>query len=199
MKHHVTLVGCGALGSHVAQFLRNEAQLRVVDFDRVEQKNVLAQFHGKPGVGKLKVQALRDAMQFLWGVKVDAIHHRLEAINVDVLFKDTQLVIDCVDNGSSRRVIQKWARSFKGRGYAGDGFPCLHGALAADGSFGRVCWDASFVVDDEDGAGAPTCEGGEFLPFVAITAAYIARAAQLFLRDGKKVGYSISPAGAIAV
>ena len=46
----VIVVGVGALGSHVVQLLRNaDATIRVIDFDKVEQKNVASQFHGKPG------------------------------------------------------------------------------------------------------------------------------------------------------
>ena len=55
----IVITGVGALGSHLVQFIRNEkTAIRVVDFDRVEQKNVLSQFYGRPGVGKNKVLAL---------------------------------------------------------------------------------------------------------------------------------------------
>jgi hypothetical protein len=54
-------------------------------------------------------------------------------------------------------------------------------------------------VDDEDKEGGATCENGEFLPFIAITSAYLARAAQIYLQKGEKVGFSISPSGVICV
>jgi hypothetical protein len=60
-------------------------------------------------------------------------------------------------------------------------------------------WDDAFVIDSEVGAGAATCEDGEFLPFIALTAAYMARSVQIFLRDKRKVGFSISPAGSVAI
>ena len=42
----VVIVGVGALGSHVALLGRNwGVQLKLVDFDRIEQKNTQAQFH----------------------------------------------------------------------------------------------------------------------------------------------------------
>jgi molybdopterin/thiamine biosynthesis adenylyltransferase len=201
----VTIVGVGALGAHVVQFLRNEAQaIRIVDFDRVEAKNTMSQFHGKPGLGKLKVDALKSVMQFLWGshTSIGTISNKLTADNADVLLggihrgdakqsRKSDLIIDCVDNGATRRLIQAYVREHK--------IPCLHGALAADGGYGRSIWDEQFVVDDEDGAGAPTCEDGEHLPMIALVSAYIARSAQTFLRESKRVGFSISPAGAIVV
>jgi molybdopterin/thiamine biosynthesis adenylyltransferase len=182
----VTIVGVGALGSHVAQFLRNEGNLRVIDFDRVEAKNMLSQFHGKPGGAKLKVTALHNTMNFLWGTKLDTNSNKLVENNLKALIHgDSNLVIDCVDNGATRRLIQGHVRAH--------GLPCLHGALAADGAFGRAIWDESFVVDDEDGAGAPTCEDGAHLPFIATVSSLIARSAQVFLQTGKKQGWSIAP------
>src|SRR3990172_5069913 len=129
VRKMITVVGVGALGSHVVQILRNEAELRVVDFDRVEARNLLSQFHGKPGGGKLKVEALKSLMQFVWGIKLVTFSHRLEASNLkELIHGDSDLVIDAVDNGATRRLIQKHVRDH--------GLPCLHGALAADGSLG---------------------------------------------------------------
>jgi len=185
----ITIVGVGALGSHVAVLLRNEAKLRLIDFDRVEQKNTLAQFHSRPNVGKLKVNALQGTMQLLWGIKPEAFPQRLAANNTDALLKGSDLIIDCLDNGEARRLVAGWA--------ATNSTPCLHGALAADGAFGRAIWSEHFRIDDESNAGAATCESGEHLPFIAITASWIARAAQVFLKTGKKLGFSISPVGVI--
>lgn len=190
----VVIVGAGALGSHVAQFLRNEAELKVIDFDRIEQKNVLAQFHSKPSIGRNKADALRQTMQFLWNTKLDAVTHKLTKENAHQLLGDQQLVIDCLDNGAGRRAIQEYVRYKKDDGSIACGIDTLHGALAPDGQFGRVVWDEQFVVDDE-AAGAATCEGGEHLPFIGVVAAYIARAAQMYLKDGKKIGYVVTPAG----
>lgn len=185
----VTIVGVGALGSHVALALRNEAALKVVDFDRVEQKNVLSQFHGRSGVGTNKTNSLKQTMSFLFGTKVEGVPHRLVADNARQLLGGADLVIDCLDNGASRRVVQDFCR--------GGSVPCLHGALAAGGTFGRAVWTEQFVIDDEAGAGAATCEDGEFLPFICLVSAFVARAAQAFLKDGRKVGFQVHPQGVI--
>ncbi len=187
MTKIVTIVGVGALGSHVVQFLRSEdVSIRVIDFDRVEQKNVYSQFHSKPGVGKKKVAALAQSMQLLFGRKIKTISHKLTEDNQDALLGG-DLIIDCLDNEASRLLVQEWVRKHK--------VPCLHGALAPDGSFRRVVWDENFAIDSEAEAGSATCENGEFLPFIAITSAHIARAAQAFLLEGRKIGYEISPGG----
>jgi len=184
----VVIVGVGALGSHVVQFLRScEIKLKVIDFDRVEQKNVLSQFHGKTHVGKSKVQALSQIMNMMWGVKLETVSNKLTADNVEALFKGADLIIDCLDNGEGRRVIQRYVRE--------TGVPCLHGALAADGGMGRVVWDEHFRIDDE-GSGGATCEDGEHLPFIGLASAYLARAAQEYLATGKQLNFQAFPVSA---
>jgi len=179
----------GALGSHVALFLRNEAEIKVIDLDRVEQKNVLSQFHGKPGVGKKKVQSLQQTMQFMFGLKIEGIPHKLTSDNKDQLLSGADLIIDCLDNAEARKIIQDFVRKNK--------VPCLHGALAADGAFGRVVWEQDFVIDSETVSGAATCDGGEFLPFIGLVASLLARSAQEFLRNGKRIGFEVHPTGVI--
>jgi molybdopterin/thiamine biosynthesis adenylyltransferase len=186
---NITIIGVGALGSHVAMLLRNEASLKLIDFDRVEAKNLASQFHGKPGMGKNKVQALAATMQLLWGLKVTGVPHKLTADNADQLLSGADLLLDCLDNGEARRIVQRYARAH--------GIPCVHGALAADGVFGQVVWDEKFTVDDA-APGRPTCEDQNFLPFIALVSSYIARLAQEFLATGRKESFWIPPfAGSI--
>jgi molybdopterin/thiamine biosynthesis adenylyltransferase len=184
----ITIIGVGALGSHLVQCLRNEeVTLKIIDFDKVEMRNVASQFHFKNAVGKKKTEALKQLMLFAYGHKLDTVSNKLTSDNRDQLLGGADLLVDCLDNGEARRIVQKYAREH--------GVPCLHGALAADGGFGRAIWDEDFVIDDEGDAGAPTCEDGEFLPFIQLTATYLAYATQRFIKTGRKTGYSISPAG----
>jgi len=249
----VVFVGVGALGSHAVQLCRTLGCLvRAVDFDRVEQKNVLAQFYGLPSVGKLKTEALRQQMLFLFGTKVESVPHRLTRDNTVQLLGEADLVVDCLDNtdhAAGRHLVQDFVRRA--------GVPCVHGALAANGAYGRVVWDEHFTIDEggqrvtvaelterdvgqlfvfearsygrvelkylggrkfasdldghkteveqqsadvlvRAGAGAPTCEGGEHLPFVAEVAALLARSIQVFLASGQRRGFEVSPAGVVA-
>lgn len=181
----IVIVGVGALGSHAALFLRNldTFKLVVIDFDRVETKNTLAQFHGKTTVGKNKTVGLQQSLNYLFGVKIDAVPHKLNEHNAQALLGGAALVLDCLDNGDSRRVVQKFVRELK--------VPCVHGALAADGTIGRVVWDEKFRIDQEtEGVGA-TCENGEHLPFIALVAAQLARSAHEYLTGGAQLSYQI--------
>jgi molybdopterin/thiamine biosynthesis adenylyltransferase len=182
----VVVVGVGALGSHVVQLVRNlDVKLVLVDFDRVEQRNVQSQFHGRPSVGKSKVQSLGQSLQFLFGLKVETNPHKLTADNVEAVLGKADLVLDCLDNGESRRLVQRFVRD--------KGIPCLHGALSADGLFGQVLWDEDFIIDDEDVQGQATCEGGEFLPFIGVVSSLMALAVQAFVEKDRKVGFNASP------
>lgn len=188
----VTIVGVGALGSHVIMLLRSmDIAIRVIDFDRVEQKNTLSQFHGKPHVGKLKTEAARQTMQMLWGLKISVFNAKLVENNSKELLGSSDLVVDCLDNGAARRVVQSFVRTTS--------TPCLHGALSANGDFGRAVWDEDFVIDDESGSGAATCENGEHLPFIGLTASFIARSAQEFLVKSKKISFQVTPVGAMRI
>ena len=190
MSKTVVIVGAGALGSHLALFARNwENPLRIVDFDKVEQKNTQAQFHSRMGLRRNKAQALQQGLQGLFGVKVEAVPHKLVKDNVAQLLSGAALVVDCTDNAAARRTIQDYVRANK--------IPCLHGALSADGSFGRVVWDEHFTADEEGQEGEATCEDGVTLPFFALAAAQVAVVAQKFLEDGARQSFQISPAGAV--
>ena len=183
----ITVVGIGALGSHVVQFLRNIPEcLRVIDFDRVERKNVKSQFHGKSSVGKGKVQSLQKGLQFYFGTKVEGVPHKLTSDNVEQLLGEATLVLDCLDNGEARRLVQGYVRKH--------GIPCLHGALAANGALGLVAWDEVFEIDD-GASGAATCEEGDFLPLIALTSAFMAQSVSVFLESGKKLSFQVIPRG----
>lgn len=190
MSKRAVIVGVGALGSHVTQLLRNVAELRIVDYDRIETKNVLSQFHSKPSIGKAKVASLQQTMSFLFGTKVTIIGNKLVENNAAQLLGEMDLIIDCLDNAEARRIVQNYARKEK--------VPCLHGGLAADGAFGISIWDENFEIQ-EGPIGAPTCENGDQLPFIAMVSAYITISAQEFLVNNKRYGFMISPQNATRV
>jgi molybdopterin/thiamine biosynthesis adenylyltransferase len=192
MTGKIIIVGVGALGSHVALLGRNwEQGLKLVDFDRVESKNLMAQLHTKQGVSKNKAQGLQRTLQGLFGVKVEAVPHKLTADNVEALLGGSALVLDCTDNIEARRVIRTGARNLE--------VPCLHGALAADGSLGRIIWTESFTPDSEGEDGQATCEDGELLPFFALVASQMAWVAQEFLLTGRKQSFQVWPGGLMRV
>lgn len=184
----IVFCGVGALGSTAAVACRNlDATLRLVDFDRVESKNLLAQAFVKQSVGKNKAKALQLQLQNFFGVKVEAFGVRLVEANAAELLGEGDLLVDCFDNAASRTLLSQFARAHDKA--------CVHGALSADGTYGMVRWDEDFTPDAEDNQGQATCEGGEHLPFIGIVAATLARTIQEFVADGERRSAMISRSG----
>jgi hypothetical protein len=175
----ILFCGVGAIGSTAAVLCRNlEATLVFIDFDRVESKNLLAQAFVKPSVGKNKAEALKLQLLNLHGVKAESFGVRVTRDNVATLCGSADLLVDCFDNQESRLLLSGFARSA--------GKPLVHGALAADGTFGLVRWDERFVPDAEDTVGQATCEGGAHLPLIGQLGATLARVVQDFVKHGTR-------------
>ena len=190
MTTRLVVCGVGALGSTAVHYCRNlDIELRLVDFDRVESKNLAAQWFVKQSVGKNKAEAIRLQLANFYGAKAEAFGVRLAATNAAQLLAGCALAVDCFDNADSRIALADAARAA--------GMPLVHAALAGDGTFGIVRWDERFVADREDVAGQATCEGGEHLPMIGLVGATLARAIQDFVRTGDRRDYMVSLSGVV--
>jgi len=173
----IVFCGVGALGSHTAVLCRNlDATLVLVDFDRVESKNLLAQAFVKQSVGKNKAEALKAQLLNFHGVKAESFGVRVTRENVAQLCAGAGLLVDCFDNAASRRVLSEHARATS--------TPLVHAALSGDGTFGLIRWGERFAPDQEDHAGQATCEGGEHLPLLGLLDGALARTIQDFVKAG---------------
>lgn len=186
----VAFCGVGALGSHAVMLCRNlDVTLRLVDFDRVESKNLASQAYVKPSIGKNKAEALKLQLSNFYGVRAESFGVRVVENNVASLLGTADLVIDCFDNAAGRVVLSDFARSANK--------PLLHAGISADGTVGLVRWDASFVPDAEDVEGQATCEDGRHLPLVGQISATIARATQDFVATGARRDWLITLSGVV--
>jgi molybdopterin/thiamine biosynthesis adenylyltransferase len=184
----ILFCGAGALGSTAAVLCRTlPARLSIVDFDRVESKNVLSQAYTRQAVGKNKAEALKLQLRTFYGVEATAYPVRLTDSNVAAVAAGADLLVDCFDNAASRTVV---------RGYgASAGVPTVHAGLAADGTFGLVRWGERFVPDEPAaGADPATCVGGEHLPFIGLVAGRLAVVIAAFVRAGVREDALITPA-----
>ena len=182
-RKKIVIIGLGALGSHAALFARSlDVDLVLVDFDRVEAKNTLGQFHVKGSLGKNKAMALDQSLQFLFGRRSTVIPHRLVPDNVEAILGGATVIVDCTDNGDARRTIQGYAQP--------RAIPTVHAGIAADGSYARIVWTDDFVADD--GNGGATCEDGLNLPFHGIVGAHVADVLATFLGTGRKTNRGLT-------
>lgn len=192
----ICIVGVGALGSHLALFLRNlvepsgvRPQVCLIDFDRVEERNLASQVHSVLGLRQNKAQAMRQLLHGMFKAGCLAVPHKLTADNAAQLLGCSALVVDCTDNAEARELIKRYCQE--------QAIPCLHGALAADGTMGRVVWSHVFTADPESALGQPTCEDGAALPLYALVSAQLAIAVQDFLGEGARRSYHITRTGVL--
>src|SRR4051794_26883738 len=93
-KKRIVFCGVGALGSNAVVASRNlAATLVLVDFDRVESKNCLAQAYVKQSIGKNKAEALKLQLANFWGVKAEAFGVRVAEDNVATLCGSADVVV----------------------------------------------------------------------------------------------------------
>jgi molybdopterin/thiamine biosynthesis adenylyltransferase len=185
----ILFCGGGALGSHGLFLARDlEQELAVIDFDRVETKNLASQWFVKQMVGKNKATALKTQLLNFYDVKLQDYTVRLTALNVDAILGSTDLVVECFDNAEGRRMVQNYIRSKQK--------PCVHAGLAANGEFGVVRWDHYFTIDDEGVPGQATCEGRGFLPLILRVSSSLVASIQFYLTDKRQVNWNVSPRNA---
>ena len=187
----VCLIGLGALGSNLMLAARSIPDLEwtVCDFDSVEFKNTQSQFHPQLVLRKNKAVAIKQSMQSLFKLKVDAKPVKLTGDNAEQLLSGADLVIDCLDNAASRRVLAAFCES--------KGTEHLHSGLAEDGSVAVINWGQDFIIDEESAEGQATCEAGEHLPMIMAASSYLALALQKYVEDHLKVGFQVLPTGVI--
>ncbi|WP_309230152.1 HesA/MoeB/ThiF family protein, partial [Dietzia sp. DQ12-76] len=105
----VFVVGAGGLGAPVLMYLAaaGVGRITVIDDDEVDQGNLHRQvIHSVPAIGRPKVESARERLAELApGVRVEAVHARLDALNIDALLEGHHLVVDGSDNFSTRYLV----------------------------------------------------------------------------------------------
>ncbi len=156
----VLVVGTGGLGSPVSLYLAaaGVGTLGLVDDDVVDFSNLQRQIvHSTPDAGRPKVISAKEKLSALNpDIKIVAIQERFTAKNALDLIKDYDIVVDGVDNFSTRFVIND-ACVISGK-------PFIHGGVLQ--FFGQVmtyvpgegpCYRCIFHEPPPTGA-APTCQ-----------------------------------------
>jgi len=128
---NILVVGCGGTGGHLIPNLarlihvlnrsvsrRNtwqEKKLFLADGDIVEEKNLVRQHFISADVGRNKAEVLGERYAAAFGLEIGVIPRYLENLE-DFSFLDqhkvngdgADLVIGCVDNNASRKVLHEW-------------------------------------------------------------------------------------------
>ncbi|MEW6127219.1 MAG: ThiF family adenylyltransferase [Acidobacteriota bacterium] len=134
----ITVCGAGALGANLVETLARQgfANLRVIDRDRIEERNLSTQPYFATDVGAFKAKILANSLYRAIGVKVDARAEELTTTNTAKLLKDCDLVVDTFDNSASRRAVKDYSETA--------GVQCLHAGLA--NGYAEVVWNDIYRV-----------------------------------------------------
>jgi PRTRC genetic system ThiF family protein len=110
----IVLVGCGGTGGFLAEALcrlligRN-AQLYLVDPDRVEPHNVARQAFDRADVGRFKAQVLAERLARRFGREIGysvlPYDHMVQSAVFGAGHSCRELLVGCVDNAAARRMI----------------------------------------------------------------------------------------------
>jgi len=131
-RARVLVAGVGGLGTVVAACLAaaGVGALRLVDNDKVELSNLNRQLLFIPDdIGRDKAAAAMEKLQLLNPeIRVEGINRTIDDKTVDDLVKDIDLIVDALDNFTTRFILNKVAFSRR--------LPLIHGAVR--GFFGQA-------------------------------------------------------------
>lgn len=128
----ICVVGCGGLGGYIIEFSARLGigEITVVDGDVFEISNLNRQLLSSEDViGKSKAEtAVRRIAKVNSLIKINPISGRLTSENARSICSSHDLIMDGLDNISSRMILQQTAEDL--------GIPMIHGAIG--GWYGQV-------------------------------------------------------------
>ena len=134
----VTICGAGALGANLTENLARTglAKLRVIDRDRIEERNLSTQPYYKSDVGATKAKVLTNNLYRAMGISIEGITKELTLDNCSKLLRGSQLVVDTFDNSVSRQAVKDYCSD--------KNLPCLHIGLQSD--YAEIIWNEIYRV-----------------------------------------------------
>jgi hypothetical protein len=175
----ITICGAGALGANLAETLARMGlrQLRVIDRDRVEARNLATQPWQMQDVGAAKAKLLATLLYRAVAAPVEACQVELTPANARKLLAGSAVAVDAFDNIPARRAVSDAALALA--------LPCLHIALGGAGDYGACLWDEAYQLP-EAARGPDDCDYPLTRPLVLLVAAAAAEIIVTFLRDGTR-------------
>ena len=106
---HVVIVGAGGLGSAAAPYLAASGvgKITLIDHDTVDLTNLQRQImHRQESIGKAKVSSGKKMLQELNpSIEIETISQKADATLLDRVLPNTQVVLDCSDNFTTRHMV----------------------------------------------------------------------------------------------
>ncbi len=183
----ILICGVGALGSNITSLLvpdlKGEHEITILDMDTVEERNVQAgtQFYMPDQIGMSKVEALQYNI-YKWYQR-DIIIDEHELAYGDEFYHD--LIIDCFDNSSSRKLLQEmydvgaWIKN------QAIPYDLLHVGFSDQFTF-AIEWADNYKVPGDIMSGFDICASEGAASFIKMVSALAAQTIQNFLSTNHK-------------
>lgn len=147
---NITVIGCGGIGGAALEMLARMGvgYLKIVDKDSFDLSNLNRQIMSSFNtIGKSKTQVTKDIIQSINPfIKIKAIEEELDFYNVEKIIKNSDLVIDALDNLISRVIVSRCGLKLD--------IPFIHGAI--HGTMGQVSIFTRKTPSYEDLFGLPS-------------------------------------------
>ncbi|WP_026735479.1 ThiF family adenylyltransferase [Fischerella sp. PCC 9605] len=178
----VTICGAGALGANLTENLARSGfgKLRVIDRDRIEERNLSTQPYYRSDVGAYKAKILTNTLYRALGIAVDGRPKELTPGNADLLLTGSALVIDTFDNSSSRQAVFDYC--------ANSQIPCLHVGLASD--YAEIIWNPIYRVPSP--ANDDVCDYPLARNLVMLTVAVACEVIITFVATGEQQSFTVT-------
>lgn len=178
----VTLCGAGALGANLAENLARSgfSKLKVIDCDRIEERNLSTQPYYRSDIGVFKAKILANNLYRAIGTKLAVETKKLTVDNAAQLLKDSGLIVDVFDNSVARQAVKDYANQA--------GIPCLHAGLAAD--YAEVIWNDVYRVPSD--VNDDVCDYPLARNLVMLTVAVVCEVIISFIATGEQRHFSIT-------
>lgn len=181
-NYAITICGAGALGANLAENLARSGfgKLKVIDCDRIEERNLSTQPYYRSDVGAFKAKILANNLYRAIRIKVEAETKELTSANVAQLPKDSQLIIDVFDNSMARQAVKDYAHH--------SGIFCLHAGLSTD--YAEVIWNHVYRVPSD--ANNDVCDYPLARNLVMLCVAVTCETIVFFIETGKQHNFTIT-------
>jgi sulfur carrier protein ThiS adenylyltransferase len=167
-KTRVGIAGAGGLGSNCAWNLVRAGfkKFRIADFDTVDAANLDRQFYFLDQIGMDKVDALkRNLLRINPSLEIDTVKTKIEAANIKELFAGCDIVAECLDAASAKKVLVEELLRMKKTVVAASG---LGGIGSSDGIKTHRVKDNLVIIGDLE---SDICRHPALSPRVNVAAA----------------------------
>jgi len=178
----VTVCGAGALGANMTENLARSGcgKLRVIDRDRIEERNLSTQPYYKSDVGAYKAKILTNTLYRALGVAVDGRSKELTTANASQLLRDSSLVIDTFDNSVARQALKDYCQESQ--------LPCLH--MGLEHNYAEIIWNENYRVPSP--TNDDVCDYPLARNLVMLTVAVACEVIITFVASGKQPSFTIT-------